>query len=259
MYDVVFLATAISKLYEDFLAPFVLFTLSHNPNSFIEIVVEDKDEFENKYEKQMASVKEIVGTSFSVRNFQREFNHHHPAVYRYFEVPEMRGKYTYIIDVDIMLLEDILPHYLANWPDPSLPYNNAIRRGGTKRITGVHFMETEKYFTPKLLQRQEELYREKNYRYGGPGNERHLYDLCETAHGLVDMSFRWRPLFGIHFSPHRGRNKKAKLECSPEYRDQFFVVVDKYPHLFEYQVFRRLKELLVRDFRVTEGFEERRI
>ena len=259
MYDVVFLATATGKVYEDFLAPFTLFTLVHTPNSFIEIIVEDKAEFEKKYETQMTAVAEIVGTSqFLVRNFQHEFNHHHPSVYRYFEVPEVRGKYTYIIDVDIMLLEDILPHYLANWPDPSLPYNNAIRKRD-KRLTGVHFMETEKYFTPKLLQRQQELYREKNYRYGGPGNERHLYDLCATAHGLVDKSFRWRPLFGIHFSPHRGRSKKAKLECSPEYRDQFFALADKYPHLFEYRVFDRLKELMLLEFRVTEGFEERRI
>ena len=35
--------------------------------------------------------------------------------YRFFETPTVESKYTYIADIDIMFMEDILPLYINNW------------------------------------------------------------------------------------------------------------------------------------------------
>jgi len=179
-------------------------------------------------------------------------------VYRYFEVPEVRGRFTYIIDVDIMLLEDVLPYYLPNWPDKAIPYNNAIRKNST-RMSGVHFVETERYYTPKLMQRQQELYSTQKYMYGGPGNETYLYDLCEHSHGLVSESCRWRPILGVHFSPNRGPGKIMKSFTIPAYYDEFMSIVKEYKSLFEYPGFSQLLHLLTSQFEVSDEYLERSI
>lgn len=258
MHDLGFIATAVGKTYEDMLVPFTFFSLLHNPSSFVEIIVRDPDQFKLAYGAEMGAIREVVGDSFLVRKFQNQKNHHHPSVYRYFEVPEVRGKYTYIIDVDIMLLENVLPPYLSNWPDKSLPYNNAIRKNST-RMSGVHFVDTERYYTSKLINRQQELYLVKKYKYGGSGNETYLYDLCEHSHGLVDASCRWRPIFGVHFSPKRGPGKKMKSFTIPAYYDQFMSTSEKYSRLFEYSIFSSLVELLTSQFEVSDEFLERSI
>ena len=258
MYDVDFLASAIGKTYEDMLVPFTFFALSHNPRSFVEIIVIDPDQFELTYEKEIASIQEFVGDSFLVRKFQNKKNHHRAGVYRFFEVPEAKGKYTYIIDVDIMLLEYVLPPYLSNWPDTSLPYNNAIRRN-SMRMSGLHFVETERYYTSKLIQFQQELYTGNKYRRSGTEDEMYLHDLCQHSHGLVDESCRWRPIFGIHFSPKRGTGKRMKLAASTAYFEKFVSISEEYASLFEYPVFSNLLELLLSQFEVSEEFLERRI
>jgi len=263
MYDVNFLASAIGKTYEDMLVPFTFFALSSNPHSFVEIIVIDPDQFELTYEKEIKSIREFVGDSFLVRKFQNKKNHHHAGVYRFFEVPEEKGKYTYIVDVDIMLLEYVLPPYLSNWPDTSLPYNNAMRRNSTRRqarrMSGLHFVETERYYTPKLIQFQQELYAGNKYGRSGMEDEMYLYDLCQHAHGLVDESCRWRPIFGIHFSPKRGPGKRMELAASTAYFEKFVSISEEYASLFEYPVFSNLLESLLSQFEVSEEFLERNI
>ena len=258
MYDLGFLASGVGRFYEDMLVPFTFFALRSNPHSFVEIIVRDPARFEAIYSEELVAIREAVGTSFLIRKFQNEKNHHHPSVYRYFEVPEVRGRFTYIIDVDIMLLEDVLPYYLSNWPDKAIPYNNAIRKNST-RMSGVHFVETERYYTPKLIQRQQELYSTQKYMYGGSGNETYLYDLCEHSHGLVSESCRWRPILGVHFSPNRGPGRVMKSFTIPSYYDEFMAIAKEYKSLFEYPGFSQLLHLLTSQFEVSDEYLERSI
>ena len=46
-----------------------------------------------------------------IREPQHEINNHIPNTYRFFEIPTVDSEYTYISDIDIMFLEDILPLY----------------------------------------------------------------------------------------------------------------------------------------------------
>lgn len=168
-----------------------------------------------------------------------------PNTYRFFEVPKVKSKYTYICDIDIMLLEEILPNYLSNWPK-NLPYSN-ILRSDTNRLTGVILTITEQFFNDKYTECQKKLYESNN-----PNNDEHILKMmCEAVHGLPPKNFSYRPILGIHFSPNRGENKSMDLKTNKKYFDIFKKVVDKYPELFNYKIFNNLLFQLNNNFMVT--------
>ena len=37
-----------------------------------------------------------------------------PNTYRFFEVPTVKSKYTYICDIDIMIMEEVIPNFENN-------------------------------------------------------------------------------------------------------------------------------------------------
>ena len=114
MYDINFIAYAYDKKqdgkYESFLIPFTFFALTHNTNSHVEIIVNNKEKFKNKYKIELDSLRKIHD-NFLIREPQHEINNHIPNTYRFFEIPTVDSEYTYISDIDIMFLEDILPLY----------------------------------------------------------------------------------------------------------------------------------------------------
>jgi len=167
--------------------------------------------------------------------------------YRFFEVPTIKAKYTYICDIDIMLLEGIVDKYLHTWPSSpsgSLPYNNMVRRNKEK-LTGVHFVITDKYYTNELKRNQELL-------YNSPFmiDEEVLYNLCAMTFGLPDLDYAYRPILGIHFSPNRGNGKIMDLVTSFKYRDLFLKAVEKNSEIFKYAIFNNLVNSLNNDFKI---------
>ena len=295
MFDINFIAYAIDlendSVYEDFLVPFTFFSLLFNKNSHVEMIVLDPDNFKRKYSKEIASIKEING-NFLIRGPQYKPNRNVPNTYRFFEVPTVRSKYTFISDVDIMCLEDILPNYLSNWPVvgtpptrqgtknnlvanhvPSvlsestetlqtkatptastnglsilnqsttdidnafyLPYSNMIREKHDSRLTGVMMVKSDTYYTDDFIECQKKYYNMNK----SHGDEDLLGWMCKEIHGMPDLSFRLQRVYGIHFSPNRGSEKVLGLETSKRYYDLFLGVVNKYRHLFDYDIFRKL-------------------
>lgn len=235
MYEILFLANAIGAAYEIFLVPFAYFALAHHAQGFVEMVVVDRQRFETDYSSELGELRRLY-PNFMVRNMRRPPNGKHmPNTYRFFEVPETAATYTFTMDVDVMLLDNIVPHYEKTWPAGSV-VNNIIRPQ-TKRLTGMHMVRSEQYFTRELLEQQEILYNKI------PSNINDEVVLCEMVrrcHTLPPIEFQWRPILGIHFSPNRGPQKSMDLKTSRSYASAFLQHSDQQPMLFSYPAFRRL-------------------
>ena len=247
MYLINFIASAVGKIYEEMIPPYIFFALSNNKNACVEVIVEDSDRFTKTYEKELAVIRSLRGDHFIIRNFSRPLTYHMVNTYRFFEVPTIKAKYTYICDIDIMLLESIVDKYLHTWPSSAsghLPYNNMVRRGKEK-LTGVHFVITDKYYTNELKRNQELL-------YNSPFmiDEDILYNLCAMTFGLPDLDYAYRPILGIHFSPNRGNGKIMDLVTSFKYHDLFLKATQKNSSIFKYPIFSRLIKSLNTDFKI---------
>jgi hypothetical protein len=259
MFDLNFIAYAIdlkdSDLYEDFLIPFTFFSLLFNKNSHVEIIVLNPDKFKKKYSKSIASIKEI-NNNFLIRKPQYKLNNHIPNTYRFFEIPTVQSKYTYISDIDIMYLEDILDKYLNTWPSglrvnsitPSyLPYHNILRTEQSCKITGVMMVKNDIYYTNEFIKCQKKYYNNNL----AINDELLLGMMCKEIHGLPDYSFRYRPIFGVHFSPNRGKDKTMALKTRKLYYDTVLNIANKYQDLFKYDIFNNLLNQLKTDFIVV--------
>lgn len=248
MLDIVFLANAIGRRYEAFLIPFAYFALSTNPNSFVEIVVVSTAQFEKKYARSLHLLRQ-VHTNFMVRDMDRKLNKKHMKnTYRFLEVPHTKGLYTYIMDVDVMFLENIMPHFERNWPTNCV-VNNIIRKSNStiKQLTGMHMVKTSEYYTEALLAEQDRTYRSPPHKV----DEVILYRMVKKCHSLPPEAFQWRPVFGIHFSPNRGSGKSMQLKTSRKYRDAFAAHEARHPDLFALDEFRHLSDQLRDEFVIT--------
>ncbi len=153
-YTLNFLVCALGKIYEDMAIPFMFFALLNNPNSHVEIIVLDKNKFINDYKIEINMVANILGAKhFRIRNLQNPLNKNIKNTYRFFDIPIITSKYTYILDIDIMILENILSEYLKIWPLNNKIYCNIVRTNSYEpnlRLTGVHMVNTKLYYTDKL-------------------------------------------------------------------------------------------------------------
>lgn len=237
MFSINFIAYAINiknKNYEDFLIPFTFFSLLFNKNSHVEIIVLNPNKFKEKYKKEIESIKKI-NKNFLIRKPQCKLNRNIPNTYRFFETPTVKSKYTYISDIDIMYLEDIIIKYINTWPE-NLPYHNILRESDSSRLTGVMMVETEKYYTSIFKKCQEKYYNENK----NDNDEKILAKMCKDIYGLPNLTFRYRPILGIHFSLNRGKNKKMELKTTKKYVYSFMSIVENYEELFKYEIFENL-------------------
>jgi hypothetical protein len=243
-YELNFIASAIKPLYEDMAVPFLFFALTSNKGCHVEIVVENPTQFSKKYRKELDYCLELYGSNFIVRSYQNPIaTAHSPTAHRFFEVPTIPAKYTYIADIDIMFLEEVLASYLNNWP-AGLPYNNILRNPGEIRLTGVHMVETDKYYTSDFITVQKSKYSSVK----DPRGEIILGEMCDDVHGLPPFSHRFRPILGIHFSPNRGRDKRMSLICLTKDQKTFLSIRAQHPTLFALPIFDRLYKSLMNDF-----------
>ena len=242
MYKINFIANAIGDKYERFLIPFTFFALLTNDNSHVEIIVVNSKKFKEKYKKELLELNKI-NKNYLIINIQFKINKHIKNTYRFFEIPKIKAKYTYIVDVDIMFMENVLDKYETNWPD-KLIYNNIIRYENVDRLTGVHMVITDKYYKKKFIFCQKKYYL-KNY---NENDEVVLCKMCKEIHGLPDFNHRYRPILGIHFSPNRGPKKKMNLRTYKPYYDIFYSLKDKYPKMFAFEIFMDLTNSLENDF-----------
>jgi len=139
-------------------------------------------------------------------------------------------EYVYIGDIDIFILQespDLLAQHLIHCDTIGLDYSNVIRKSGSPRITGLHFVKRKPYYDKMLpvIHKYTELMENNLLNYEG-SCEFMLYDmvneaglgLCPRALGKVvadPTNPSFRPEHGVHLAVFRDfilKKKKLNTE-----------------------------------------------
>lgn len=139
-------------------------------------------------------------------------------------------KYAYIGDVDMFIVKEfpsLLESHIEHMNKIGLPFSNAIRKN-QKRLTGLHFIDVEKYY--QILNPIINEYLNDNNKLNNDlkkcpnGNEEFLYNMIKNSIGfgaykneiIEGGSLYYRPHHGLHIGLLRIKNKE-KIEILPDY------------------------------------------
>lgn len=220
-----------SEPYYPWLALNAYSALANNPNSAVEIVVENRINFLKASGYCLSKILTLVDGYICVREYEWSKNttwkRTVPNTPRFMEVPHLNSNYTYIGDIDIVYSESVLTAArLKQMERFNLPYSNVVRLN-TQRLTGVMLVRTADFYTPAYLAKQQE------FLHGNPSiaaeNDEHvLYLMCEQVHGLPHQNRSFdsthRPVHGLHLSPSRGVFSRRTFPL-PELRGQWCPVL----------------------------------
>jgi len=140
--------SACNRNYEAFIVPYAAAALHHNADVAVEICVEDPARF--RQENQGSA--EVLDRAFPDRWLVRtgNFSGTIPNSVRFLEQPQLRADYTYIGDIDILILDnDLTQAHLTHMAETGLPYSNILRPQG-ERLTGLHFTRTDAHYPISL-------------------------------------------------------------------------------------------------------------
>ena len=182
--------TSANRLYEMFVLPYVASGLIHDIDARVEVCLEDPQAFEAANAEAVAILREAFGDRFMFREMEVGTGIA-PNSVRFLETPRVATEFTYIGDIDVLLLEPVTPLHTARMAESGLPYSNVLR-AGRKALSGLHFTRTDAYYPVERpanadLNRDEEL----------------LY-LLVVGRGLArPPEGVSRPMHGYHMSPNR--------------------------------------------------------
>ena len=197
--------TVANRAYELFVLPYAASVLIHNDDARVEVCVEDADEFADANAEALAALDRGFGKArclFRDMAWMQQAGASVPAgakvspnSLRFLEVPVVATEYTYISDVDMLILESVSDKHLRRMAHTGLPYSNVLRPGGAKEraLSGLHFTRSDAYYPVRLppvadLQRDEQL----------------LYQIIvDRGLALPTPTDRWRPVHGYHLSLSR--------------------------------------------------------
>src|SRR5829696_4441298 len=184
--------TAANTLYEPFVIPYAVTALHHNADAAVEICVEDPARFKTAN----ASALDVIARYFPDRFLVRGgcFRGIRGASPRFLETPLLESEYTYIGDIDMIILEgDVTEQHVAHMAQTGLPYSNRLRPN-TPRLTGLHFTRTDAHY-PLVVPSDWNMMK---------NDEELLYRLVR-AKGLPlpAATDTFRPSHGIHLSVKR--------------------------------------------------------
>ena len=231
--DILFFTCA-TGVYQHFVIPYIFFASRYNKSASFEILVDDADLFieTNKRSLRFFYKNDIV---VNIRTL--------PVVpvkpkmqnsYRFIIEPELQAEYVYIGDIDIMIVEEILPLHLHIFEE-NLPYSNIVRKG-TKKLTGLHFAKYNKQYPlpeisglVKSIENDEELLYEIMSRKGMiyPSE---VYDKIERPQHGIHMSLNRLPYFyqksRSDWGMHRKYLEKLQTLFEEDYFKDFFATLD---------------------------------
>lgn len=183
--------TAADRNYEMFVLPYIVSALTHNDDARVEVCLEDPGRFEEENSDAIAILREAFGERFLLRS--GSFNVPANTV-RFVEEPQVLTEYTYIGDIDILILEPITQQHVDNMVDIGLPYSNRTRSKGNY-LTGLHFTRSDAYYPVKLP---------RDYQKFKTLDEQLLYRIIEhRGNGLPGEDATFRPVHGFHLSLRR--------------------------------------------------------
>lgn len=182
-----------NQTYDYFIPLFCYFANLSNPGATIEIHTPEYQKFKPLTEMFNLHLHILDGdiSNVNMRRFLDE------------PVCKLPYTYTYIGDIDILLLQNVLDTH-KHMVDDQVPVCNIIRDPEAlhPRITGLQFVKSDPYFkdTRKLrAELREEFYPLYN-------DEHVLYKLISGVYGdilTIKNTERLRPVLGVHCSPNR--------------------------------------------------------
>lgn len=185
--------TSANQGYEPFVLPYMASVLINNPDAVVEICLERPLAFEVANADALALLREWFGPKVTVR--RGAFQGLAPNSVRFLETPSQLTEYTYIGDIDILVLEHLTPKHLAQMKKTGLPFSNIIRPTTPPRLSGLHFTESSAHYPLPSLDGVD---------IRKVGDENLLYLQVEAKGiGLPDPEEKWRPAHGLHFSLNR--------------------------------------------------------
>jgi hypothetical protein len=182
--------TAATRRYKNFITPYCFFALYHNINAKAEIMIDGASE----YMGRNAGAQRVLNQLFPDRILLREISRKlEPHTARFVCEPLTELQYTYINDVDILILEsDLVETHTKIMREHKSIFSNRMR--GTDKLTGVQFVITAPYYkvteqaraTTKLF------------------DEHALYDIVNRGIGRPqNFTSDLRPVHGFHVSMNR--------------------------------------------------------
>ena len=182
--------TAADRRYELFVLPYAASVLAHNVDARLEICLHDADGFERRNADALRLLAEAYGDGrLLLRN--TESVGVSPNSARFLETPKVLTEYTYIGDIDILVLEAVSDIHIERMDELGLPYSNQVRTG-RRALSGLHFTRSDAYYPVVPPD-------------GNPhGDEALLYALVTARGWATPPEGVKRPgVHGYHMSPNR--------------------------------------------------------
>lgn len=199
--DIVFLAIAYGEPYENLLCGYAGCVFESVDNAAVEMIVRNPEAFRKRFETPLFILEKAYPKKILIRTQSFPERVISNSV-RFYEVPQIHAPYTYIGDVDIFITDPhLLSTHKAIMASTGLPYSNRVRGSGVK-LTGLHCVRTDDYYTDELKAAQEKC---RKSRPLSTMDEIVLFEMCKEVFGLTPN--RNRPIHGVHVSFRRKFNE----------------------------------------------------
>lgn len=136
--------TSVDEKYMKFVLPYIYFANKFNCGSSFEIVVVCSDDKFEDLQRKAQKLSELIKCDILIR--KPKTNCITASKIRFIEEPEIRCKYTYCGDIDILILENISHFHISQMELYGTIFDNVVRYNGNGRLSGLHFVKTTEYY-----------------------------------------------------------------------------------------------------------------
>lgn len=135
---------------------------------------------------------------------------------RFVSEPEIKNTYTYIGDIDIVMLDkNFYNYHIEIMEKYGTTYSNWVRDNDSSKLTGLHFVKTDCFYPQKLdginLTRCDEC----------------VLKEIQSKISIINNDIPRRPVHGLHFS------KNQKLPAQLKLCDKFINELKSYKYVFK--------------------------
>jgi hypothetical protein len=119
---------------------------------------------------------------------------------RFVSEPEIKNKYTYIGDIDVvMLMKNFYNYHINIMEKYNTNYSNWVRDNDNLCLTGLHFVKTDSFYPQNL---------------DGINlfdNDEHILKKIQSRAGEINENIPRRPVCGLHFSFNQRFHAQLRL------------------------------------------------
>ena len=205
--------TVATGKYKDFIVPYITSVLLYNPDAFVEILVDDlkclTTDIQNLNKLYLGQFKLTQIAHDDMNKIARSGDRWSSlaASLRFVTTPTVLLDYTYIGDVDILVLQpNIKDAHASHMETLGIPFSNMVRKN-QRRLTGLHCVRTKDYYsvlTPEKLLAYKTAFLHKKSKIL---DEHLLYqtvaDNFTIPNAIIEGISKslYRPYHGVHCSP----------------------------------------------------------